>query len=370
MKIGIDASRAFLKNRTGIEEYSYQIIKVLLGELKDHEVVLYVKKNQPASLTDKELRIKNQEYNAVEIREIGFSRFWTQIGLSLELLINPVDVLFIPAHTVPFVHPKNTVVTVHGLEYEHCPESYSFYSRLLHRFFIKKSCFWAKKIIAVSRKTKKDLVRMYRVPKRKVDVIYNGYDKLEPRIEDYESRRNRNDFRYILFIGRLETRKNIGGVIEAFEVLKEKHGYKGKLILAGRPGYGYSGLKFKIQNSKFKKAIVEKGFVEDEKKWQLMRDSDVFLFPSFCEGFGIPILEAQSAGVPVVTSDYGPMDEVAGDESVLINPRNSKMMAELTNRLIKDKVFRQGVINGGLENVKRFSWEKSGREVGEVLKSF
>jgi len=353
MKIGIDASRAFLKNRTGIEEYSYQIIKVLSEELKEHEIFLYVKKQDG-------LKFKNKN---VKIREIKFYRFWTQIGLSLEMMINPVDVLFVPAHTVPFIHPENTIVTIHGLEYEHCPESYSLYSKWLHRFFIKKSCSWAKEVIAVSKKTKSDLRRMYKISKNKIRVIYNGFDD-KFKIVNQNEKFNNN---YLLYVGRLEIRKNIQGIIESFEILKERYGYKGKLILAGRPGYGYLNLKSKIQNSKLKKFILEKGFVGEKEKWKLISNADVFLFPSFCEGFGIPILEAQSIGIPVVTSNYGPMDEVAGDENILINPRSPKMMAELTNRLIKDEVFRQKVIDNGLENVKRFSWEKSGEGVGEVL---
>ena len=109
MKIGIDASRAFFKQRTGIEEYSYQIIKNLRDKLDDHRVILYVRKN------------KNIDFDLPEnwkIKAIKFPYLWTQIGLSLEVLFHPVDVLFIPAHVVPIVHPKNTFVTIHGLEYE------------------------------------------------------------------------------------------------------------------------------------------------------------------------------------------------------------------------------------------------------------
>lgn len=356
MKIGIDASRAFLKNRTGIEEYSYQIVKNLLKELKDQKVVLYVKKAQDA-------KNKIEKYNNLEIREIKFYRFWTQIGLSLEMLTNPVEVLFVPAHTVPFIHPKNTVVTVHGLEYEHCPESYSLYSRWLHRFFIKKSCSWAKEIIAVSQKTKSDLRRMYKVSKNKISVVYNGFDD-KFKITSQNSKINSN---YLLYVGRLEVRKNIKGIVEAFEILKEKYNYPGRLILVGKPGHGYADLKLKIKKSKFRNKIIEKGFVNNKEKWELMRGADAFLFPSFCEGFGIPILEAQSIGLPVITSNYGPMDEVAGDESILVNPKSPKMMADLINRIVKDENFRQKVIDNGLENIKRFSWEKSGGEVAELL---
>ncbi len=359
MRIGIDASRAFLKNRTGIEEHSYQVITHLIEELKNHEVVLYVKKNQKSNL-------ENRNCKDIKIKEIKFYRFWTQIGLAFEMLLNPVDILFVPAHVVPWIHPKKTLVTVHGLEYENCPESYSFWSRWLHRFFIKKSCAWAKRIIAVSRKTKADLVKLYQVPKSKIKVVYNGYSEKETRYKKQDARKISN---YLLYIGRLEKRKNIENIIKAFRILKEKYNYSGKLFLAGRPGYKYNKIRNKIQETRYKNFIIEKGFINNQEKWQLMRRADVFLFPSLCEGFGIPILEAQSAGVPVITSNFGPMDEVAGDKNILVNPKKPEAMAILTNRLINDRIFRQRIIKKGLQNIKKFSWQKSGKEVKDILKN-
>lgn len=362
MKIGIDASRAFIKNRTGIEEYSYQVIKNLLRSLKGHRLVLYIRKNQKVSFDE-------GRYKNLEIREIRFRRFWTQIGLAFEMIFSPVDVLFVPAHTVPWMHPKKTVVTIHGLEYEHCKESYSFYSRMMHRFFIKRSCQWAKKIIAVSKKTKEDLIGLYRAEADKIKVIYNGFSRAEPKIMNQESRKKETSSQFVLYIGRLEKRKNIEGIVKIFEILKGKYSYPGKLILAGRPGFGYDAIKNKIQKTKSKKFIIEKGFIDDNKKWQLMKGADVFLFPSLSEGFGIPILEAQGVGTPVVTSNFGPMDEVAGDEDILMDPWNYQIGAELINKLVTNKVFREEAIEKGFENTKRFSWEKSGKKVGELLLS-
>src|SRR3989339_479440 len=163
MKIGIDASRAFLKKRTGIEEYSFQVIKNLRQKLKDAQVTLYVRPGEINSSVDNFAIPENWK-----VKKINWIVFWTQIGLSLEMLMHPVDVLFIPAHTVPMIHPSSlwmnnflklfrgkdrnfkTVVTVHGLEYEFLPEAYSRWERFYMRLVIKKSCHWADKIIAVS----------------------------------------------------------------------------------------------------------------------------------------------------------------------------------------------------------------------------
>ena len=230
MLIGIDASRAFQKNKTGIEEYSYQVIKHLRDILKDSEVILYCNPEvniRPDFDLPKNWKIKN----------LRTPIFWTQVRLSLEMIFHPVDVLFVPAHTVPLIHPKNTIVTIHGLEYEFCPQAYAFWGRLYMRWSIRNSCRWAKKIIAVSGNTKKDLQKLYRVPKEKIEVIYEGYEK--------KSAFSKLKYKMLLFVGRLEERKNISGIIGAFETLKEKYRVDHKLVLAGRFGYGEENIKRK-----------------------------------------------------------------------------------------------------------------------------
>jgi len=358
MKIAIDASRAFLDKKTGIEEYTFQLVKALRKDLKDHEVILYLRRGGLEKL-EKAFSIP-EKWRA---REIPFEYFWTQIGMAWEFLTNSPDVLFIPAHTVPWIHPKNSVVTVHGLEYEHCPESYSLYSRWFHRFFIKKSCLWAKKIIAISKNTKNDLAEMYHAPARKIEVVYNGFTDIFQETKEGQKPR----YPFLLFVGRVEKRKNIKGIVKAFEILKKEYQYGGKLVLVGKPGHDFSELEKLINNSEFSKDIVVKGYVSDSDRLALMKNTDLFMFPSLCEGFGLPILEAQSVRVPVVSSNIGPMDEVANSSEMLADPNNPGEIAKVSAKILQDKEFRKKMIIKGNENIKRFSWEKCGRETAAVL---
>lgn len=355
-KIGIDASRAFIDQRTGIEECAYQIIKHLREELDDADVLLYVRKwnsNKIDFKLPKKWRIK----------EIPYVYGWTQIGLAMEMLIEPVDVFFSPAHTTAVIHPLKNIVTVHGLEYEHCPKSYSFYARLFHKFFIKRSCKWATEIIAVSKNTKKDLKEVYGVSGKKVSVVYNGYKQDHHKIIG-----KKGEIPYLFYVGRLEQRKNIIGIIRAFEILKGVYGYEGKLFLAGGQGHGYEDIKKTIETSKNKKDIKELGYISEEEKWNCLGNADVFLFPSFCEGFGIPLIEAQSVGVPTITSKIGPLDEVVGNEDVCVDPRKPEEIAKKAHKIISDEEFRKDVVIKGKENVKRFSWEKCAKETAQVIK--
>lgn len=402
MKIGIDASRAFGDQRTGIEEYSYQVVKGLVSKIRS-ELVLYVRPGD-------QLKIDFELPDNVRVEELSLMKGWTQLALSFQLLIDRIEILFVPAHTVPLIHPKKTIVTIHGLEYEHCPESYSWSSRFFHRFFIKKSCRWAMSLVAVSEKTKNDLVSLYNVPKQKIRVVYNGFlnekseeitgsngfskrkigvkenQNLKINWTDFRRAKNHSNLkgsffsspvhglnldqseRFLLFIGRLEERKNVRGIIRAFEIIKKDLAYPGKLFLAGKPGTGYKKIKEMITNSIFSNQIVELGFVREDQKWELLKKTDCFLFPSFCEGFGIPILEAQSVGTPIITSNLGPMNEVAGDQSVLIDPKNHQKIANLINKILVNKKFKETIIKKGFKNIKRFSWFKCTEELFDVFK--
>lgn len=357
MIIGIDASRAFQKNKTGIEEYSYQVIKHLREFLKNENVILYC---NPAinAVPDFELPEK------WKIKNLRAPIFWTQIRFSLEMLFHPVDVLFVPAHTVPLIHAKNTIVTIHGLEYEFCPEAYSSWQRFYMRFVIKNSCRWARKIIAVSENTKRDLMKLYGVPEEKVKVIYEGISTSQD--SDYP-RPNLSDKRYFLFVGRLEERKNIIGIVEAFDTLKKKYKITQKLILVGKFGFGGEKIESKIRNSEYKSDIILTGYASDEDKHYLLANADAFMFPTFYEGFGLPILEAQSMGVPVITSNVSSTPEVAGSGAVLVDPNDPDAIAEAAHKIISDESSRGYIIEKGYENIKRFSWKKCAEEVSSII---
>ncbi len=415
MRIGIDASRAFLEKRTGIEEYAYQVIKNLRDQLSCFEVCLYLRKKQTV---DFEIPAN------WKIKVINWPFFWTQAGLSLEMLFHPVEVLFIPAHTVPLIHParnatllsskvvwflrrffntkeeleylhsvaggpQRTIVTIHGLEYEFCPKAYSLWERIYMRISIRKSCQWASSIISVSENTKKDLMKLYKVPEEKIEVVYEGYDAKR---ETHNAKRETQNLectlhaprstKYLLFLGRIEERKNVENIVKAFEILKEKYKIEHKLVLAGKPGFGFEKIQNKIQETRYNNQIISLGFVSEQEKWELLKKAEVFVFPTQYEGFGIPILEAQSVGCPVVASNNSSIPEVTCPKVqpsehrrlnlpefsvLLVNPQIPTEIAEAIFKIISNQTFKKDLIEKGLENVKRFSWEKCARKVAGIL---
>jgi glycosyltransferase involved in cell wall biosynthesis len=361
MLIGINASAALKENPTGVEEYVFQLIKhlAMIPESKAHRFVLYLNSRLKSSRL-KDLEILPENF---ELKFLSLPFLWTQIRLAWEMKSAKIDVLLIPVHILPFVHPAKSVVVLHGLEYEYFPELYPFWHQKYLRWSTKYALERSSKIIVVSENTKKDLVKLYGGDPEKIIVVHHGI---------YQSPAQSHEFYghtgHILYIGRVELKKNILGIIESYNILRQKNtAISNNLILVGGKGFGFGEITKAIDASPFKKDIYLKGYVSEEEKNELWRKSTVFLFPSFYEGFGLPVLEAQGNGVPVITSNTSCMPEVAGDGAVFVDPKNSREIARALERVLTDKILCGNLVRAGSENIKRFSWEKCARETLEVL---
>jgi len=311
MTIGINVTAAFIEPRTGVEEYTYQLIKhlTMLKESEKHRFILY-------SSFNKKFDFHLPDNFEIKRLKWGFPA-WTQIRLSIEMAINSPDVLFIPVHTLPLIHPKKSVVTIHGLEYEYEPEMYPTRHLKYLRWSTKYALKNAKKIIAISENTKNDLIKIYRANPEKISVVHHGVSYLPH-----------------------------------------------KLILAGGRGYGYDTFAGEIERNK---DIIEMGYVSEEEKWHLLKNAALFAFPVFYEGFGMPILEAQAMGCPIITSKTSSLPEVAGEGVALIEPKNIEKTVEMMYKVMSDEELRNSLIEKGYQNIKRFSWEKCARETLGVL---
>lgn len=364
MIIGINASAAIKQPRTGVEEYTYQLIKhlTMLPEAREHRFLLYL----PAVARRAKAGMPNNTFDFLlpsnfEIKVLRWPLpfLWTQIRLAWEMFVRSPEILFIPVHVLPFFAPKNSIVTIHGLEYEYWPQGYSFWRRFYLHWSTKVAARKAQKIIAISENTKQDLIKLCNVKADKIEVVHHGIEVKNQNLKI------KNQKPYILYIGRIETKKNVQGILEAYKILKEKHKISHELILAGAPGYGYEKIKLEIGNLKLE--IKELGYINEETKWHLLSNADIFLFPSFYEGFGLPILEAQAMGVPVITSLGSCLPEVVGQGALFVNPRSSIEIAQAVSQLIDDKILRDRLIQLGMKNVNRFNWEKCARETLKTM---
>lgn len=343
MVIGIDGSRAFTDRRTGTENYSYQLLKALAKIDRQNEYIVYLRTKGEA------LRGWPKNF---QFKVINWPCLWTQGGLALQTFKDKLDVLFVPAHTLPVIRNPGlkTVVTVHDLGSEYLPKMHQLKQRLYLSFMQKYQLKGATKIIAVSKATKEDLVKKVGIDAKKVEVVYEGYDKqlFKPVKKDIEKK-------YFLFVGTVQPRKNLERIIKAVAKLGEK------LIIVGAKGWLSDPIyKMAGPNIKFL------GRVSDQELTKLYQRAKALLFPSLFEGFGLPILEAQACGTPVITSNISSMPEVAGKGGILVNPYSVEDIVKGMER-VKHEGERVKLIKAGLENIKRFSWEKCARETLKVL---
>ncbi len=422
MIIGIDASRANLSHKTGVEWYAYYLIRWFAKLDSKNEYILYTNKPLRGGLLDlrgeqffsddkkeEKIEFKNgyqvlkSPHNNFKAKVLSwpFDFFWTQGGLSLEMLFHKPDVLFVPAHTLPLIHPKNSIVTIHDIAYEHDETLYektkigpqNGYKKKVFNLLAKLFTFgkyeatvldylrWstkfslknAKKIITISNFTKDDLIKTYNADADKIEVIYHGYNKF---LYNGEADRKKTkeilykygvDTPYLFYIGRIENKKNLPALIEAFALLKEDKKIKEKLVLVGRAGYGYDEVNYMIDQFNLSDEVIIPGWVEEDDLPFFYAGATAFVFPSKYEGFGIPLLQAMASGVPIVTSKVSAIPEVVQNSVLFFDPYNIDDMKNKIKKIIIDKGLQKELVKKGKERIKYFSWEKCAKETLNII---
>ncbi|MEK7651869.1 MAG: glycosyltransferase family 1 protein [Patescibacteria group bacterium] len=363
MKIGIEAERANIDNPTGVEHYAQQLILAISKQDLENEYVLY--------LRTKPSKWMEQLPKNFKIKVMPFPMFWTQLRISWEMFVHPVDVLFIMASALPLVHPKNSVVTIHDLAWEFYPETFKRFMRLYLRFSTWFACKFASSIIAVSEQTKKDIVKTYKIPAQKISVIYHGFDlstempakaSEEKLLEEQEKVRTLPE-KYILYISTLQPRKNVSGLIDAFIELKKEKQIEHSLVLVGGKGWLYKSIMQQIKNHP---EVIYCGYGYDRFKY--LKKADLLIQPSFYEGFGMSLLDAFAAGVPVACSNISSLPEVAGDAAIYFDPKNKQEMKSAIYAGITDRALHDSLKEKGTERLKNFTWKKCAEQTLLVLK--
>jgi glycosyltransferase involved in cell wall biosynthesis len=367
MLIGIDASRAVKNQPTGTEYYSREIIKALARIDQRNFYLLYSPTKPKGELAHLPARFI--------WKIIPFPRLWSQVRLSWELLTTKArpDIVFEPAHTIPVIHPVPMVITIHDLGFKHHPELYTRFENFYHNFSARFSARHANQIIAVSNFTARDILKSYSLRPDKVDVIYHGVDKslfrpasLKEKKQPLPSGISRP---YIFYIGRLEHKKNIVSLLKAYQILREEKKVRHRLVLAGRPGFGYDKIKKTIDDLSPAVAqdVIETGYISQKDYSQILKNADIFAFPSNFEGFGMPVIEAMASGVPVVCSDRTSLPEIAGNAALLIDPKKPFEMAVAFSKIINKPAIRNSLISKGLKRSMFFSWERTAQKTLAIL---
>jgi glycosyltransferase involved in cell wall biosynthesis len=279
---------------------------------------------------------------------------WEHLILPFQLENN--SLLFSPSNIAPLSVPKKTklVMTLHDVAYKSYPKSVSKFFYWYYTLIIPINIKRADAIITISEASKQEILKYYPFAKDKITVIPLGIGSKYRVIPSIKKERQ------ILYVGSMNARKNLFGLIEAFEKLPKTLGYT--LVVVGNFHQNFSvspQSRLLFKQAQKNPHIIFKTGLSNEELIEAYNRASLFIFPSFYEGFGLPPLEAMACGTPVIASNLASMPEVCGDAAIYVDPYNSDAMAQKIQEVLSNEALRQKLIEKGLLHAKQFTWEKA-----------
>lgn len=360
MRIGIDV-RLVYHRQAGISWYMLRLLQALANIDDKNEYVLLQHRRQIEPL------IKAPNFSRATLMTPVHHRF-EQWPLSLETRILGLDLIHSPDFIPPLRNKIPAVITVHDLGFLLYPnfvtaESARYYGQT--ELAVRR----ANRIIAVSNSTRSDLVKLLGAPEAKINVIYEAADPLFQPVDRHDASqclRLANipaPDRFILAVGTIEPRKNLGTLLRAYQVLRQNYDVNVPLVLAGAPGWLFQDINDLVTALGLSNDVIFTGTVPDNEHLRALYNlADMLVHPAYYEGFGLPPLEAMACGTPVVCSNAGSLPEVVGDAALMAPPEDVEAWTVAMHRMLKDQHLRQDLQKRGFARAATFSWEKAAQE--------
>jgi glycosyltransferase involved in cell wall biosynthesis len=377
MRIGIDISSA-VNQAAGVGRYTRELVANLLNIDKKNEYVLHSFFGD-ASEFARHLDISSSQPHAYKLQTHNFNgRMLRAYALGLRLLgltpnhlIENADVFHMPDFAVPVPRKIPGVLTIHDLIFLRYPKYFTRVNRTYMRQMAQFSADNAKVIITDSLSTKKDIIDYLSVPEDKISVIYLAAGKqFKPadsgQVNEVIARFGIS-MPYLLYVGTLEPRKNVITLLESFSYCHKKdRDFPYRLVIAGKKGWLYEDIFQRVEELQLTDKVIFTGFVHDRDLPALYSGASAFIYPSIYEGFGFPIIEAMSCGIPVICANTSSLLEVAGDAALLHDPMDVEQLAETILKVTGDSILCRDMIDKGFANAGRFSWERTAAETLKV----
>jgi len=370
MTIGIDINEANISQRVGVNQVAFFIFKNLVEKCLPPDKIIALSKERPLPDMPPANAILNYEV-------FGPKKFWVLTGLTKRLIFNKpkIDILFSPSHYTPLFTKVPSVIYLMDLSFERFGTDFftAYDSNQLKRWTslsVKK----ARHVLTISQFSRQEIINLYKISPEKVSVIYPGIDKetFHSKIPLTKQKQVRSKYnisgRYLLYVGTLQPRKNLNRLIEAFSKIKDP---RIKLVIGGKKGWLYDQFFDQVKTLKIEDRVIFTGFIPQEDVPGLIKSSIAYVLPSLYEGFGMPPIEAQAVGTPVVVSRTSSLPEIVGDSGIYIsNPENISDIKEALEKAINLKrTERESMIQKGKDNAKRFDWKISAECLLNLLKS-
>lgn len=370
MKIAIHAADLDHKRIDGTRVYLFNMLKNFGLIDQDDSFEIHHQKAFNARLTP-------PTFENYQIVEKHFPFLWTQTLFAWNLFWSKADVLWMPVHNIPIFKRRNlkVVVTIHDLAFKIFPEYFTKKDLLKLNRLADMAVTKADRLIAVSLSTKNDILKFYpSILPENIAVIHHGFDTklFSKKCDEKENLKVLENHQlkaknYLLYVGAIQPRKNLGVLIDAFEKLKTSHPDL-KLVFAGAPAWKHEETFEKIEKSEFKNDIIVTGTVSFDDLPILYQNAKVFVFPSLYEGFGIPVLEAFASGVPVVLADNSSLPEVGGEAAIYFKTEDGNDLLKKLELVLSDDNLRDDHIKRGFDRITEFSWETCAQRTLDNIK--
>ncbi|MBA3767598.1 MAG: glycosyltransferase family 4 protein [Acidobacteria bacterium] len=366
MHIAIDA-HSVGAGLGGNESYIANLIEALAEIDTDNRYTLYVTRREAVERF-------GERWPNVSVRLTWPHTPFVRIPLTLsaELRRRPVDLLHVQ-YTAPPLAPCAVVATIHDLSFEHLPETFNRRSRAQLRLTVRRTARIAKAVITPSEYSRRDLIETYHLPPERVTVTpLSAPTHLAPVKDEHERRRVRELYgisgEYILAVGAIHPRKNLVRLIEAYADLRASRSQAKlpQLVLVGKRGWLYGETLSAVNMHSHNGDIRFTGYARESDLPALYTDALCFVYPSYFEGFGLPVLEAMACGAPVVAGNRTSLPEVVGDAGLLVDPFDKGALSSAIGRLIDDADLRQKLRAQGLKRAGDFSWRETARLTLEI----
>jgi glycosyltransferase involved in cell wall biosynthesis len=354
MKIGFDGKRA-ATNLTGLGNYSRSLIESLARQYPEHQYLVYSPKVKSAGQIDTFFRKENISLKLPQ--DGGF--LWRSLNIVKDLARDQVQLFHGLSHEIPFAiqHTRiKSVVTIHDLIFLRFPQYYQFIDRKLYKWKSKSACKRADQIIAISEKTKADIIEFYSINPDKIEVIYQSCDDIFKNPFD-DSTLKRISLKYklpekfVLNVGTIEERKNLNLIVQALKNVDEDY----KLVVIGKKTGYFKTVKKEIEKLGLNKRVIFLQNIPFADLPGIYQLADLFVYPSFYEGFGIPIIEALYSGVPVIAATGSCLEEAGGPDSIYVDPTNVNDLSTAINHVLGNPALQKEMKEKGLEFVQKFN---------------
>lgn len=365
MRIAVNTQHLLKDRLEGIGWFAHEVLSRLVLEHPEHEFIFIFDRKWDTSFIYAE--------NVIPVKTIVPSRhpilWWWHYEVDIPLILKKFkpDLFFSPDGWMSLKTNIPSVDTIHDINFIHRSKDFPVLVRLYYKRYFRRYAKKAKRLVTVSEYSKSDIVRHFKIAPEKIDVAHNGCNSIYSPVSNDLKIEIRNKYTegnpFFIYVGSINPRKNLRGLLKAFDKFKEKDTNNYRLLLVGEAMWESSYLADQLGGMKYRDSIEFTGRISNEVLHLIMASADALMMVSFYEGFGIPVIEAMHCDVPVICSNVTALPEVAGEAALFVNPESEEEIADAMYNLSKYPELRQSLIIKGREQRKKFSWDNTAAKV-------